>query len=146
MTEKRHSAAGAWWSSFDTAFLRRVRRTSVIVGAVLGVPIATYFGLMPATGWLAGVVWSVLNLSAIETVVRGVLTLETRDKPRIARGLALKFGVLYGVVVFLLAVVHVPALWWVAGFTWPLFVAVMKAFGRSFLHLDAPVGARKRTS
>jgi len=78
-----------------------------------------------------------------------VLTLEPRSKARIARRLAVKFGILYGVAVVLLAVLHVPALWWAAGFTWPLFVAIMKAIGRTYLGLDAMPGlsaARKRLS
>ena len=140
MTERRHSAAGAMWSATDPGFLRRVRKTSIVLGAAIAAPIATYQGLMPAAGWLLGVGWSVVNLAATESIVRLVLTLELRSKARIARRLAVKFGLLYGVAVVLLAVLHVPALWWAAGFTWPLFVAIMKAIGRTYLGLDAMPG------
>jgi hypothetical protein len=135
------------WAAADPRFLNRVRRTSIVLGAVMAAPFAVYFGLMPAAGWLLGVVWSVVNLVATEAVVRRVLTPE-RNTAELARGLALKFGLLYAVAIALLALVRVPALWWVAGFTWPLFVAVMKAIGRTYLGLDAIAGladARRRT-
>jgi len=137
------------WSATDPGFLRRVRTTSIVLGAAVAAPIATYQGLMPAAGWLLGVGWSVVNLAATESIVQLVLALEPRSKARIARRLAVKFGILYGVAVVLLAVLHVPALWWAAGFTWPLFVAIMKAIGRTYLGLDAMPGlsaARKRLS
>jgi len=140
VTERRHSAASAMWSATDPGFLRRVRKTSIVLGAAIAAPIATYQGLMPAAGWLLGVGWSVVNLAATESIVRLVLTLEPRSKARIGRRLTVKFGLLYGVAVVLLAVLHVPALWWAAGFTWPLFVAIMKAIGRTYLGLDAMPG------
>lgn len=140
MTERRHSAAGAIWSATDPGFLRRVRKTAIVLGIVAAAPLATYQGLVPAAGWLLGIGWSLVNLAATESIARLVLTLEPRSKAQIARRLAIKFGLLYGVAVVLLAVVRVPALWWVAGFSWPLFVAVMKAVGRTYLGLDATPG------
>ena len=149
MTERRHSAAGAMWSATDPGFLRRVRKSAIVLGIAVAAPIATYQGLMPMAGWLLGIGWSVVNLAATESIVRLVLTLEPRSKLRIARRLALKFGLLYGVAVVLLAVLHVPALWWAAGFTWPLFVAILKAAGRTYLGVDAMPGlpdTRRRMS
>jgi hypothetical protein len=140
VTERRHSAAGAIWSATDPGFLRRVRKTAIVLGIGVAAPIATYQGLVPAAGWLLGVGWSVVNLAATESIARLVLTLEPRSKAQIARRLAVKFGLLYGVAVVLLALLHVPALWWAAGFTWPLFVAIMKAVGRTYLGLDAVPG------
>lgn len=140
MTERRHNAAGAVWSATDPGLLRRVRKTAVVLGIAVAAPIATYQGLLPAAGWLLGVGWSVVNLAATESIARLVLTLEPRSKAQIARRLAVKFGLLYGVAVVLIAVVRVPALWWAAGFTWPLFVAIMKAIGRTYLGLDALPG------
>jgi hypothetical protein len=137
--EVRRNVASATWSSVDADLLRRVRRTSIILGLVMAAPFATYFGLMPAAGWLAGIAWSLANLAAIHSIVRRVLTEGERDRRAIAFALAVKFPVLYAAGFVLLAVARLPVMWWVAGFSWPFFVAVMKAAGRIYLHLDDAV-------
>lgn len=136
MTEARHSVIDSMRASIDGDLLRRARRTSLIFGAVMGVMFAFYFGLMPAGAWMAGIVWSLFNLAAIRSLVRNVVTTEGRDYAVIVTALALKFPVLYATVVVLLLVLKVPALWWMAGFTWPFFVVLMKSAGRIYLHLD----------
>lgn len=120
----------------DAAFLARVRKMSVILGAVAAILIAFYYGGMPALGWAAGIAWSLLNLAAVTSLVRGVITTEARDIAAIVVTLAIKFPVLYAIAVALLVVVKLPALWWVAGFTWPFFVLLLKSAGRLYLRLD----------
>ena len=131
----RNSAAPALWSAVDADLLRRVRNTSVVLGVVVGIPFTHYFGLMPGAAWLAGLGWSLVNLAMIASVMKRVLA-DQRDKRAIVLALAVKFPVLYGAGLLLLAVLHLPVAWLVAGFTWPLFVAVMKAAGRAYLGLD----------
>ena len=126
--------AGAW-SAVDRDLLRRVRKTSIVLGIVTGIPLTTYFGLMAGAAWVAGIAWSLVNLVMTAALVQRVLS-DQRDKRTIVSALAVKFPVLYGAGLVLLAVLHLPAAWLVAGFTWPLFVAVMKAAGRAYLHLD----------
>jgi hypothetical protein len=109
---------------------------SVILGAVAAILIAFYYGGMPALGWAAGIAWSLLNLAAVTSLVRGVITTEARDIAAIVVTLAIKFPVLYAIAVALLVVVKLPALWWVAGFTWPFFVLLLKSAGRLYLRLD----------
>jgi hypothetical protein len=113
-----------------------VRKTSTVLGLVLSAPFATYFGWMAAAGWIAGFLWSLANLAAIAGLVRHVLADGPRDRRAIATVLAVKFPGLYGIGFVALAVLHFPAMWLVAGFTWPLFVAVMKAAGRLYMGLD----------
>ncbi len=136
MIEVRHNATNAAWSAVDPDLLHRVRKTSIILGLVLAAPFATYCGLMAAAGWIVGIAWSLVNLGMIAAIVRRVLADGPRDKTAIAVALGIKFPLLYGVGLVCLALLHLPAGWLVAGFTWPLFVAVMKAAGRLYLGLD----------
>lgn len=129
----RHDVA--LWSSVDSDLLARVRVTSIVLGLVLAAPFALYFGLPAAGAWIAGIAWSLVNLLAIAAVARLVLA-DTRSKPAIARALAVKFPALYAAGFVMLAVARLPVLWLVAGFTWPLFVAVAKAAGRYYMRLD----------
>jgi hypothetical protein len=117
-------------------FLRRVRKSAIIFGLVLAAPLATSFGFGAVGGWIAGGAWSLFNLAAIAAVMRRVLTLEPRDRREIAIALLVKFPLLYAVGFGILAS-GLPAMWVLAGFTWPLLVAVLKAAGRSYLGLDA---------
>lgn len=138
MIETRHSLAAGAWSAVDADLLQRVRKTSIILGIITGIPLATYFGLMAGAAWLAGIAWSLVNLAMIAALMRRVLS-DERDKAAIIRALAVKFPVLYAAGLALLAVLHLPAAWLVAGFTWPLFVAVMKAAGRAYLRMDETI-------
>jgi len=141
--EARNSVATAAWSAVDADLLSRVRKTSLVLGIVVGIPLTFYFGLMAGAAWLAGMVWSLINLALIAAVVKRVLA-DERDKTAIVIALAIKFPVLYAAGLALLAVLHLPAAWLVAGFTWPLFVAVMKAAGRAYLGLDETRGPRRQ--
>lgn len=122
--------------TLDLAFLGRVRRMSLILGAASAVMIAFYFGAMPALGWTAGVAWSLINLATVASLVRSVVTAGTRDITAIVVTLTVKFPVLYGTAIALLVVLKLPALWWIGGFSWPFFVLLMKSAGRVYLHLD----------
>ncbi len=127
--------SGALFSTLDGDFLRRVRLSTIVFGLILTAPLATKFGLSAAAAWLAGGAWSLVNLAAIASVMQRVLTLEPRDRSSILKALAIKFPVLYAVGFGLLAI-GLPPMWLLAGFAWPLMVAVLKAAGRSFLRLD----------
>lgn len=146
MTVARHSAVNAAWSTSDPDLLRRVRKTSTILGLVLAAPLATSLGWLPAVAWVTGFAWSLVNLAMTASIVRLVLVDGHRDRRTILVALGVKFPVLYGIGLLCLAVLHLPAAWLVAGFTWPLFVAFMKAAGRLYLGLDeAKNGAGERS-
>jgi hypothetical protein len=131
----RHNVVGSMRASMGDDFLRRVRKTSLILGAVSAIVFAFYFGLMPSVAWTTGLLWSLLNLSTIRSIVRRLVT-EERDAAAIVTAVALKFPLLYAAAVVMLLVLKLPPAWWMAGFTWPLFVIVMKSAGRVYLHLD----------
>lgn len=144
MIEVRPS--GAVWSAIDGGFLGRVRKSSIVFGVVLAAPLATSFGWMAAAAWIAGGAWSLANLAATAAVVRRVLTLEPRDRGAIAKALAVKFPLLYAIGWGIL-MSGLPPTWSLAGFAWPLVVAVLKAVGRSVLRLDdtAPAAGQGST-
>ena len=141
MTEVRPRGAPTIWTAFDGDFLRRVRKSAIMFGLVLSVPLVTSFGWSAALAWIAGGAWSLANLAATASVVRKVVTFEPRDKVSIAKSLAIKFPALYAIG-FGILVSGLPAAWALAGFAWPLLVAVLKAAGRTYLRLDEPVFVR----
>lgn len=136
MTEVRRNVVAATWASMDADLLRRVRKTSIVLGLVMAVPMAFYIGWLQATAWIAGWAWSLVNLAVTGSIVARVLADGPRDKKALAVAMAIKFPVLYGAVAVMLAVLGLPVMWWMAGFSWPFFVAVMKSLGRIYLHLD----------
>jgi len=134
--EARNNVVTATWASMDADLLRRVRKTSIVLGLVMAAPFAFYFGWLNAAAWTAGIGWSLVNLGVIRSIVARVLADGPRDKRAIAFAMAVKFPVLYGAVALMLAVLKLPVMWWMAGFSWPFFVAVMKSLGRIYLRLD----------
>jgi hypothetical protein len=120
----------------DADLLRRVRKTSILLGLVMAVPVAFYIGWLQSTAWIAGIAWSLANLAVIRSIVARILMDGPRDKRALALAMAVKFPVLYGSLAVMLAVLGLPVMWWMAGFSWPFFVAVMKSFGRMYLRLD----------
>src|SRR5882672_2934187 len=94
VTQVRHSLVSAGLSAMNADFLRRVRKTSLIFGSAAAVMVAFYFGWMPALGWASGIAWSLINLAAIRSLVKNVITTGTRDHTSIMIGLALKLPVL----------------------------------------------------
>ena len=131
-------SGAAVFSSLDADFLRRVRKSSMVLGFILSIPLATSMGWQAALAWIAGGAWSLVNLAAITSVVRRVLTLEPRDRAEIAKALALKFPILYAAGFGILAS-GLPIAWVLAGFAWPFAVAVLKAAGRSYLRIDETI-------
>ena len=136
MTEVRHSVVTATWASMDADLLRRVRKTSIVLGLVMAVPLAFYIGWLQAVAWIAGWAWSLVNLAVTGSIVARILADGPRDKRALAKAMAVKFPVLYGAVALMLALLGLPVMWWMAGFSWPFFVAVMKSLGRIYLRLD----------
>lgn len=120
----------------DLEFLARVRKSAIITGGVLALPIASYWGLAAGGAWIAGVAWSLVNLHFITAVVRSVITADERIRKRIIGLVLIKFPVLYGVGFLLLWPRWLPAAGLVAGFSWPFAVLFLKAAGRVWLKLD----------
>jgi len=121
-------------------FLHRVRKTSIAVGLVVSLAIWAYRGPWPAAAFAAGCAWSLVNLHVIRLLVLLATGGARGRKLRIAAVLLLKVPVLYGIGYLALSAMRSDAPWLLAGFGWPLLVAVLKAAGRLALGLDAKAG------
>lgn len=116
-------------------FLGRVRKTSIAFGLFMSPFIATYWGLESAIGWLAGVVWSLVNIHLIAGLVRGFAGEDRSIGRTLLLGIA-KFPLLYYAGYVLLSSGLFSAMSLVAGFVWPFMVTTLKALGRVILGLD----------
>ena len=114
--EVRHNVVSTAWASMDADLLRRVRKTSIVAGLVMAIPVAFYIGWLPATAFVAGIAWSLANLMAIHSIVSRVLTNEKRDTPAIMIAMGIKFPVLYAAGAVMLVLLKLPVMWWMAGF------------------------------
>ncbi len=79
----------------DLDFLSRVRKTTIIIGVPLAIVISFYWGLSVGGGWVAGIVWSLVNLHFIGSLVKKVITAGDRNVPGIVITMFIKFPVLY---------------------------------------------------
>lgn len=120
----------------DLDLLRRVRNTSIMIGAPLALVLSTYWGLSVGGGWAAGIAWSLVNLYFVGSLIKKVVTTGDRNVPGIVFTMFIKFPVLYALGFFLLWNGHLSIAGLVAGFTWPFFVLMMKGMGRYYLKLD----------
>jgi hypothetical protein len=120
----------------DLDLLKRVRKTSILIGLPLSAVISTYWGISAGGGWVAGAAWSLVNLYFLGSLVRKVITPGDRDVPSIVVTVFIKFPVLYGAGFLLLWNGYLSVAGLVAGFTWPFFVMLMKGLGRYYLRLD----------
>jgi hypothetical protein len=122
--------------TMDHDLLRRVRKTSIIIGLPLAIIITTYWGISAGGGWAAGMAWSIVNLYFIGSLVKKVVTTEKRQTAGIVVTVFIKFPVLYAAGFLLLWNGYLSVAGLVAGFTWPFLVLLMKGLGRYYLKLD----------
>jgi hypothetical protein len=120
----------------DLDLLRRVRKTSIIIGVPLAVVISTYWGLDVGGGWAAGIAWSIVNLYFTGSLIKKVVTTDKRNTAGIVVTVFIKFPVLYAAGFLLLWNGYLSVAGLVAGFTWPFFVLMMKGLGRYYMKLD----------
>jgi len=108
-------------------FLNRVRRTTLIAGAVMAVVVATYVGPLDGLGLAAGALWSLANLFLIERLVVA-LTGRDRGTPATVKAAGWTLAgmtVLFAGGAWLLTRLPIPAQLW--GFGLPFAVLTLKA-------------------
>jgi len=125
-------------------FLTRVRKTSIVSGALVVLIMLVYAGPASAAAFGLGAAWTLINLSVLTLLVRIVLDDPERHKVRLAAVVLLKVPALYAVGYLLLVSGLLPVMALLSGFVWPLFVVFLKAAGRLVLGLDAPGGTPAR--
>ena len=121
----------------DSSFIKRVIRTSLIVGSLVTLFLLTYRfdDYRIGTAFFAGVAWNSVNLKLIQILAEAATALwvpaaggRQLDKTRLALLILVKFPVLYGGGVFLaLRPDLVPTAPLLLGFTLPFVVAALKS-------------------
>jgi F-type H+-transporting ATPase subunit a len=108
-------------------FLARVRKTSVVVGAVVALLAGTYRSPAEGLGFAVGLAWSLVNLRLLEVLIVTLTGPGRGEVPALRRAALAIAGTLglFAVGALLLAVL--PPMSLVAGFTFPLAVIVLKA-------------------
>ncbi len=119
-------------------FLTRVRKTSIVSGAVVALIMFVYASPAAAIAFALGCAWSLVNLHMILVLVRLVVNDPENHKIRIAVVTIIKVPALYTAGYFLLTTGYLPVMALLSGFIWPLFVVFLKAGGRLVLGLDHP--------
>ena len=123
--ERAHALAG-----IGAEFLRRVHLTGVVLSLFVSLATAVYLGPNWGLGFLACSIWSVLNLWALESLVRHTFRPGGARLSVIAVGLLVKMPLLYGALIALLYFTNFPAASILFGLSLPLFVIVMKIAGQ----------------
>ena len=114
-------------------FLARVRKTSTWLGGVLALMAATYVSPMLGLAFAAGVVWSLVNLQALEKLVVSFMG-PVRTTPAGLRGAGLALAGMLGLFAMgalLLSLLSPMAL--LLGFLLPFAVIVLKAAAQLLL-------------
>ena len=120
----------------DLNFLKRIGRTTALVGVVVFSFVAVYYDTNFALGLLIGCGWGVANFAALTALLTTVVAPGKVSRRRAVLLAAIKFPVLY------LAGYGILRFQWFApealltGFSLLFLVTLMKALGRTYLHLD----------
>lgn len=123
-------------AGMDLAFLARVRKMSIITGAVAAIVLGTYYGLGFGGGFALGLAWSLVNLHFLGNLIKNVITTEDKRTAHVVVAVVLKFPLLYALGFLLITRDWLSIGGLVAGFSWPFAVLVLKAFGRVYLKMD----------
>jgi F-type H+-transporting ATPase subunit a len=107
--------------------LARVRRTSLWVGGIAALVIATYS--VPAHGLAVaiGAVWSLVNLALLERLIVALTGADRRTFPATGRAIAAIGGILALFTAGWLLLLRFPAAYLMVGFAIPYTVLVLKA-------------------
>jgi len=114
----------------DEGFLRRVRTMSWLVAGLGGVFGTAYLGWRWGSGFAVAAAWSVVNLIALERLIRLSVRPWGRAKGAIAGALVIKLPVLYGSGVLITMFGGFPLESLLAGIAVPLVVMALKAGGQ----------------
>jgi len=121
---------------FVPVFIKRVTVLSALLSAVAFLFLSVYYQLPFALAFLAGGLWSSLNLLAMTFMVQQLLRPTPIDWPTAMAAIFIKLPLLYGTGFFLVTWDFLPKLGLVAGFSVVLAVIILKGVGRMMLKLD----------
>jgi len=117
-------------------FLKRVQSATAVVGALTFVLVSVYYDMSWGLGVLVGCGWGIANFWALTQVLTAMLTMDGVQRKRALIFAAIKFPVLYFLGYLALHSEWFPPISLLAGFSLLFLVILLKAAGRTFLHLD----------
>lgn len=126
-------------------FLKRVRKTSIILALILFPVLTTYLGIYFGTACMVGLAWSLVNLHMISGLIKRIFAPAKKNHWIITLVFFAKFPMLYFVGFLILQNGRLPISGLLAGFLWPFFVMTMKALGRLYLKMDETEGLRLKS-
>lgn len=117
-------------------FLKRIWKTTLVVGVIVFAFTAVYYDMMFGWGLLIGCLWGVANFMALTAVLTSFVTPGEVNRQRTLILAAIKFPVIYGIGYLILRTHWFEPTALLAGFSLLFMVTLLKALGRSYLKLD----------
>lgn len=127
-------------------FLKRIWKTTLVVGVIVFAFTAVYFDMKFAWGLLVGCVWGVANFVALTAVLTAFVTPGEVNRNRALILAAIKFPVIYGVGYLILRSEWFEPTALLVGFSLLFMVTLLKALGRSYLKMDEKNGSSDKTT
>ncbi len=131
-------------------FLKRIWKTTLVVGVLVFAFTAVYYDTSFALGILTGCVWGVANFLALTVLLTAVVKPGHVNRTRAYAFAAIKFPVIYFIGFLILRSHWFEPTSLLVGFSLLFTVTLFKALGRAYLKLDertvAPVPTTSRQS
>jgi len=118
-------------------FLTRVRRTTLLMGAIAALVIATYAGPRPGLAAVLGMTWSLVNFALLERLVVAITGAARRSHAEVKRAAFNAAGMFVLFAAGGVLLVLLPPVWMLVGFLIPFAVLVLKAASRLLLESPA---------
>ncbi len=117
-------------------FLKRIWKTTLVVGVIVFAFTAVYFDMRFAWGLLIGCLWGVVNFIALTAALTSFVTPGEVNRTRALILAAIKFPIIYGLGFLILRSEWFEPTSLLIGFSLLFMVTLLKALGRSYLKLD----------
>jgi hypothetical protein len=127
-------------------FLKRIWKTTLVVGVIVFAFTAVYADMRFAWGLLVGCLWGVANFIALTAVLTSYVTPGKVNRKRALILAGVKFPVIYGIGYLILASEWFEPVSLLVGFSLLFMVTLLKALGRSYLKLDDRATALTRSN
>ncbi len=110
-------------------FLRRSALAALVTGVLVGLGVAWHWGWAAGSGFAASLLWGLADFTVLAMILRILTGQGSRNKTALAALVFLKLVGLYGLALLLLWKRWFPLPAFLAGFSWPLFVVLLRALG-----------------
>lgn len=116
-------------STSGPQFLKRSAVAALVTGVLVGLGIAWEWGWAAGSGFAASLLWGLADFGVLAAILRILTGQGPRSKTVLALLVFLKLVGLYGIAILLLWKRWFPLPAFLVGFSWPLFVLLLRALG-----------------